>query len=186
MPVLVWLLISLGWWAPARPAYAWPISPAQVVRGFDPPAQPWLPGHRGVDLAAAPLTVVHAAGAGRVVYAGVLAGRGVVSVEHTGGLRTTYEPVTPLVAAGDLIALGAPVGALQAGHPGCPVAACLHWGCAAARSTSILWRCWGSAESGCCPWTRQRSRLRLPDGSADTWFHAHPDEFDEFTRRYRA
>src|SRR5690606_7535553 len=35
-----------------------------VVRRFAPPPEPWLPGHRGVDLAAAPGAVVHAAGAG--------------------------------------------------------------------------------------------------------------------------
>ena len=34
-----------------------------------------------------------AAGAGTVTFSGVVAGRGVVSVRHAGGLRTTYEPV---------------------------------------------------------------------------------------------
>jgi len=110
------------------PAYGWPVRPAQVVRPFDPPPRPWLPGHRGVDLAAARAATVHAAGAGTVVYAGVLAGRGVISVAHPGGLRTTYEPVTPAVAAGDTVAAGGELGLIEAGHPGCPVAACLHWG----------------------------------------------------------
>ena len=128
MPMLVLLLIAVGLSVPSRAPYEWPIRPARVVRPFDPPAEPWLPGHRGVDLAAAPGAVVHAAGAGRVVYADVLAGRGVVSVEHPGGLRTTYEPVTPSVAAGDSVLPGAVLGAVEAGHPGCPVAACLHWG----------------------------------------------------------
>src|SRR5919197_310451 len=45
-----------------------------------------------------------------------------------GGLRTTYEPVTPLVRAGQRVRAGDPIGQLVAGHPGCPVAACLHWG----------------------------------------------------------
>jgi murein DD-endopeptidase MepM/ murein hydrolase activator NlpD len=52
----------------------------------------------------------------------------VVAVEHPSGLRTTYEPVEPTVRAGDLVAAGEPIGRLAAGHPGCPVAACLHWG----------------------------------------------------------
>src|ERR1700733_3037098 len=103
MPILVLLLISLGLLAPSRAAFAWPITPARVVRAFDPPAAPWLPGHRGVDLAAPPGAVVRAAGAGRVVYAAVLAGRGVVSVQHPDGLRTTYEPVKPSVVAGDSV-----------------------------------------------------------------------------------
>lgn len=109
-------------------SYAWPVTPPFVVRRFDPPPRPWLAGHRGVDLSAPPSAVVRAAGAGTVVYAGVIAGRGVVSVAHPGGLRTTYEPVTSTLHAGDAVRAGAVLGRLAAGHPGCPAAACLHWG----------------------------------------------------------
>jgi len=63
-----------------------------------------------------------------VGWAGVLAGRGVVSVRHPGGLRTTYEPLTPAVRAGQVVAAGEPLGHLATGHPGCPRPACLHWG----------------------------------------------------------
>ena len=71
--------------------------------------------------------MVRAAGGGRVSYAGLLAGRGVVVVVH-GDLRTTYEPVTASVTVGDQVAAGQGIGPLEAGHAGCPVAACLHWG----------------------------------------------------------
>jgi murein DD-endopeptidase MepM/ murein hydrolase activator NlpD len=115
--------------AAAAPAYRWPLDgAAAVVRPFDPPARRWLPGHRGVDLAAAPGTVVRAAGAGVVRFAGTVAGRGVVSVAHADGLRTTYEPVSPLVQAGQRVRAGDPIGLLVAGHEGCPAPACLHWG----------------------------------------------------------
>jgi murein DD-endopeptidase MepM/ murein hydrolase activator NlpD len=110
------------------PVFGWPVDAPHVVRSFDPPAQPWLAGHRGVDLAAPPLSVVHAAGAGTVVYAGRLADRGVVSVAHSGGVRTTYEPVTSALHVGDLVSGGQLIGTLEAGHPGCPAVACLHWG----------------------------------------------------------
>jgi murein DD-endopeptidase MepM/ murein hydrolase activator NlpD len=106
----------------------WPVDTPHVVRRFDPPPQPWLPGHRGVDLAAPPGSVVRAAGAGTVAYAGTIAGRGVMSVAHPGGLRTTYEPVTTSLHAGDRVSAGAQLGVLGAGHPGCPAEACLHWG----------------------------------------------------------
>ncbi|MEU7821032.1 M23 family metallopeptidase [Catellatospora sp. NPDC049133] len=113
----------------ASAGWRWPLAGTpRLVRGFDPPPQPWLPGHRGVDLAASPGTPVLAAGGGTVVYAGVLAGRGVVSVDHPGGLRTTYEPVDALVEAGDVVAAGSTIGLLAAGHPGCSASACLHWG----------------------------------------------------------
>ena len=69
-----------------------------------------------------------AAGAGTVVFAGIVAGHGVVSVDHPGGLRTTYEPVSPTVTAGDRVLRGQQIGAVQPGHLGCPVSACLHWG----------------------------------------------------------
>lgn len=109
--------------------FDWPLAgPPRPVRRFDPPPQPWLPGHRGVDLAAAPALAVRAAGPGVVLFAGPVAGRPVVTVGHAGGLRTTYEPVRPGLSPGTPVALGTSIGTLLAGHPGCPAEACLHWG----------------------------------------------------------
>lgn len=110
-------------------AFGWPLPgfPA-VVRDFEAPPHRFGPGHRGVDLAGEPGTPVLAAGQGTVVFAGPLAGRGVVSVQHTGDLRTTYEPVTATVSAGDVVDRGDRIGTLEAGHRGCPASACLHWG----------------------------------------------------------
>ena len=108
--------------------YAWPLTPAPTVMSpFREPTHRFGPGHRGVDLAAPPGSPVLAAAAGTVVFAGVLAGRGVVSVHHGDGLRTTYEPVTPSVPAGGFVERGAVLGLLGTGHRGCP-SACLHWG----------------------------------------------------------
>jgi murein DD-endopeptidase MepM/ murein hydrolase activator NlpD len=116
--------------SPARgPAFRWPLDGTpRVVRRFDPPPRPWLPGHRGVDLAGPAYATVRSAGEGVVRFAGVVAGRGVVSVDHANGLRTTYEPVLPSVRAGDIVRLGDPLGVLAVGHPGCDAPACLHWG----------------------------------------------------------
>lgn len=108
--------------------FRWPVDGARVVRPFDPPARPWLAGHRGVDVAARSGAVVHAAGPGIVVYAGRIAGRGVVSIRHAGDLRTTYEPVDVdgRLRPGDPVATGTPLGVLAGGH--CRTDACLHWG----------------------------------------------------------
>ncbi len=117
--------------APARAdgvRLRWPLQPAQVTRGFDAPDPDWQRGHRGVDLAGQPGQPVYAAGPGIVVYVGVLAGRPVVSIEHPGGLRTSYEPVQAAVRAGQRVGAASALGRLVAGHPGCPAAACLHWG----------------------------------------------------------
>lgn len=111
--------------------WRWPLAGVpRVVRPFDPPTTPFGPGHRGVDLAAEPGATVRTAGAGIVWFAGAVGGRGVVSVHHADGQRTTYEPVHPAVRAGALVAAGTPLGTLAVGHPGCrvSVAACLHWG----------------------------------------------------------
>ena len=99
-----------------------------VTRSFQPPPTPYAAGHRGVDLAGRPGQPVLAAGAGTVAFAGMVAGRPVVSVDHPDGLRTTYEPVQPGVAAGQPVSRGSPLGVLMAGHGGCPTEACLHLG----------------------------------------------------------
>lgn len=112
-----------------EPRFIWPLSPEPALtRGFEAPADPYGPGHRGVDLSATPGQSVLAAGSGTVMFAGLLAGRGVVSVDHDGGLRTTYEPVAPEVSPGDQVYQGQALGAVEPGHPNCPAVACLHWG----------------------------------------------------------
>ena len=114
--------------APVR-GWQWPLEPGPaVVRPFRAPPTPWSAGHRGVDLAASAGAVVHAAAAGQVTFAGVVAGRGVVVVTHAGGLRTTYEPVDDRVPAGAFVVGGAALGVVAVGASHCPPASCLHWG----------------------------------------------------------
>lgn len=106
--------------------YTWPVD-GPVVGPFDPPPKPWLPGHRGVDLQAPAGSPVRAVTGGVVRFAGRVATRPLVSIDHPNGTRTTYEPVQPLVSAGEAVAAGDIIGTLLAGHPGC-VSPCLHWG----------------------------------------------------------
>lgn len=112
-----------------EPRFTWPLVPTpRVTASFEAPASAYGPGHRGVDLVAEPGQTVLAAGAGVVVFAGLVASVGVVAIDHDGGLRTTYEPVTATVAVGTRVYRGQPIGTVNPGHPGCPAAACLHWG----------------------------------------------------------
>ncbi|PVG82665.1 M23 family peptidase [Nocardioides gansuensis] len=127
------VLLAVGVAPPARaaehPVGSWPLSPEpDVVAGFDPPADPWGEGHRGVDLAGHVGQVVSAARPGVVAFAGRIAGKGVVTVAHDDGTRTTYEPVAAIVGRGDLVAEGAPLGRLEVAFSHCFPAACLHWG----------------------------------------------------------
>lgn len=123
------------------PRLAWPLRPPPaVLRGFDAPSPTWNRGHRGVDLAGIPGQPVYAAGSATVVFAGLLAGRPVISLAHPGGLRTSYEPVRAVVHAGQRVTAATMLGELVAGHPGCAAAACLHWGAlwgAAARADYV-------------------------------------------------
>ncbi|WP_425954492.1 peptidoglycan DD-metalloendopeptidase family protein [Xylanimonas sp. McL0601] len=106
----------------------------QVAREFDPPAHEWEAGHRGVDLRAPAGAVVVAPGAGVVTFAGKVAGKPVVVVTHSDGLRSSLEPVEATVAAGTAVREGDPVGTLtvapdsgaNSGH--CAPDDCVHWG----------------------------------------------------------
>ncbi len=112
----------------ADPVGVWPLQPEPVVvHAFDPPDSPYGSGHRGVDLLGTTGQPVHAALPGTVTFAGSLAGRGVVVVDH-GTTRTTYEPVAATVAVGTPVAAGAQIGALEQAGSHCFPRACLHWG----------------------------------------------------------
>ncbi len=122
-------------WAGVPPASAdvdpvgrWPLRPVpEVVEGFDPPSSTWGAGHRGVDLLGAPGQQVRAALPGTVSFVGMIAGRGVVTVDH-GDTRTTYEPVSSPLHPGAAVATGDALGRLALPGSHCAPRACLHWG----------------------------------------------------------
>lgn len=125
---LVGLLFPRPVAAGTDPVGVWPLDPEPaVVSGFDPPEEEWGAGHRGVDLLGSAGQQVRAALPGTVSFAGSLAGRGVVTVDH-GATRTTYEPVAASVTVGRVVAAGTPIGTLQSGVSHCAPRVCLHWG----------------------------------------------------------
>jgi murein DD-endopeptidase MepM/ murein hydrolase activator NlpD len=71
---------------------------------------------------------VRSAGAGRVGFSGRVVGRGVVTVLHAGGLRTTYEPVGAGPPVGSPVSAGTPIGRLERLGSHCAAQPCLHWG----------------------------------------------------------
>lgn len=116
--------------APHVTEYSAPVGgPVVVVAGFVAPSTPYGRGHRGVDLRTRPGTVVRSAAAGTVRFAGSVAGRGVVVVEHADGVVTEYEPVIASVPARQQVGRAQLIGRVApVAHRRCAAGACLHWG----------------------------------------------------------
>lgn len=132
---LVTMVAAAGWpvigsvaSTPAIGRWEWPLDPVpHVVRGFEPPSSPYGPGHRGVDLAGSVGQVVLAVAPGTVTFAGSVAGRGVVVIDH-GRLSSTYQPVNAWVSSGDRVTTGQLVGFLELVGSHCLPDPCLHLG----------------------------------------------------------
>ena len=98
--------------------WVWPVT-GPVIRGYDPPDNPYGSGHRGIDIAAPTGTPVVAADAGTVTFAGKVGGQLFVTVNHGGGLASTYSWVSQLaVRKNDVVARGQVIALSGAGHPG--------------------------------------------------------------------
>ncbi|MBT0769819.1 M23 family metallopeptidase [Kineosporia sp. J2-2] len=111
--------------------WEWPLRPVPaLVRGFVIGPHPWSPGHRGADLAGSAGQPVFAPASGTVSFAGVVAGSPAVSVDHGGGVVSSYVPVRARVRLGQNVEAGAPLGDLLAVGPAahCLPRTCLHWG----------------------------------------------------------
>ncbi|MDP5228230.1 MULTISPECIES: M23 family metallopeptidase [Arthrobacter] len=114
---------SWSWPLPHRPR---PLR-SGVVRPFDPPDKPWLAGHRGVDLDAGTQgSEVLAPADGVVSFRGVVVDRPVITIDHGGGIKSSFEPVESDLAVGARVRRGQPIGTLLDGH--CAPRSCVHWG----------------------------------------------------------
>jgi len=102
---------------PAYGTYAWPVE-GSVIRGFEPPEDPYSAGHRGIDIAAPFGSNMVAANDGTVAFAGWVAGSLFISIDHPDGVRTTYSWLSAVsVAKGDAVTRGQSIGLTGHGHP---------------------------------------------------------------------
>lgn len=111
----------------ARSGWLWPLNPEpEVLAPFAPPAQRWLSGHRGADLAANPGDTVVAPAGGIVSFVGVIVDRPVVVVDHGAGLKSSFEPLRSELSPGSIVGAGDGIGMVGSGAH-CD-RRCLHWG----------------------------------------------------------
>ena len=93
-----------------RPVFRPPVD-APVTDPFRSPENPYGPGNRGVEYDTEPGDVVRAAASGTVVFAGAVAGALHMTVDHGGGLVSSYSYLQRLsVRLGAAVDQGAVIG----------------------------------------------------------------------------
>ncbi len=112
---------------PAPGSYAWPVV-GPVIREFEPPAGPYQPGHRGIDIAVPFGSPIQAPNDGVVSFAGWIGGALYLSIDHPDGVRTTYSWLSAVaVQKGQSVVRGDVIGSTGHGHPDVPTPH-LHFG----------------------------------------------------------
>lgn len=105
-------LVSSGGWV-------WPVlGPRVVASSYRAPAQPWLSGHRGIDIAViepAEPALVRAPADGVVAFVGTVVDRELITISHAGNLVTTLEPVRSDLSPGATVSAGDAVGVVSTG-----------------------------------------------------------------------
>jgi hypothetical protein len=112
---------------PAFGTYAWPVE-GPVIRGFEPPPDPYGSGHRGIDIGAPFGSDLAAAEDGIVAFAGWVGGSLFISIDHEDGVRSTYSWLSAVdVVEGETVSREQPIGKTGQGHPDVPTPH-LHFG----------------------------------------------------------
>lgn len=109
------------------PRWLWPsATPHWIITGFAAPATRYSAGHRGIDIAAVPGSAVVAPVDGVIRFIGIVVDRPVLTLEASGDLLASSEPVRSELAAGTLVRAGDQIGVVASG--GHCDGACLHFG----------------------------------------------------------
>ena len=84
---------------PSYGTYAWPVQ-GPVIRAFEPPPDPFAPGHRGIDVGAPYGSDMVAAQDGIVAFAGWVGGSLFISIDHDDGAAHVFVALRDLRGAG--------------------------------------------------------------------------------------
>jgi murein DD-endopeptidase MepM/ murein hydrolase activator NlpD len=111
----------------ATTAWAWPLTPPwRILRGFEAPKTHYSAGHRGIDMPAQLADTVHSPTSSTVYFAGMVAGRPVLTLQSSDGLLLSFEPVKTTLAKGEPVARGEEVARVASG--GHCDQRCVHFG----------------------------------------------------------
>lgn len=100
----------------ALPRWRWPLAgPRAIVAQYRAPAHEYGAGHRGVDLGSSLDSAVTAPAEGTVAFRGTVVDRPLLTIEHAGGLVTTFEPVLSTLDPGDVVSAGQEIGFVDTG-----------------------------------------------------------------------
>ncbi len=120
-PVWVAVAVALSLFAIPRAdatvSWSWPLV-GPIVRAFDKPENDYSEGHRGIDIGAIRGREVRSPVDGVVWFAGVVAGRSVLSIDTADGFIVSMEPVEASVTRGDVVRAREPVGLISEQHDG--------------------------------------------------------------------
>ena len=107
-------------------SWVWPVeAPHPIVKPFLAPQTQYSAGHRGIDIAAPSSAIVRSPTGGVIHFSGFVVSRNLVSIDHGGGIISSFEPVLSELSEGTLVHRGEQIGVLQSGHCSTP---CLHFG----------------------------------------------------------
>lgn len=96
--------------------WRWPVdAPREVAEPFLAPAHDYGPGHRGIDIIADIGVIVRAPANGIVAFRGVVVDRPLITLDHGGGVVSTFEPVESDLEPGAVVAAGDEIGTVATG-----------------------------------------------------------------------
>nr|WP_179454715.1 peptidoglycan DD-metalloendopeptidase family protein [Leifsonia soli] len=106
--------------------WSWPVVSPTVAAPYAAPPTRYAAGHRGIDLTAAAGTPVAAPDGAVVRFAGTVVDRPVLTLDHGGGVLSSFEPLSSDLPVGSAVARGEVIGLVgSGGHCG---GGCLHVG----------------------------------------------------------
>lgn len=113
-----------------QPQWRPPVAnPAHLMAGFRSPNSDYSSGHRGIDYLVWEQQSILSPSDGTVAFVGVVAGKPVLTIQHSPSLRSALEPVCSSLKVGDRVVTGQIIGSVcgRGYHSHCEPLICLHY-----------------------------------------------------------